>query len=316
MNRNQEPGVRNHWLTRRRDCMRPPRLSSGLSGLSGMSGMCGSVTIPAAPTITLITGGTGQIVLTCSAPGATSCNILISSDGGATYPQTITGAGTTTYTDASAIANVQASSGKVFYKAQAVNSAGTSASSAPANASPWVADDTFTDTDGVSLASHTMNVGAGWSIHGTATIQSNKGSVSGSAPTSPGYWLGFVDTGKSDATVSLDVTIAAAGSAGVAFRFTDNSNNYLAILDIPSGKFTLYEVAAGTSTQRAQTSFASSAGPTYTIKAVFSGNSITCTVNGGNAITYSSSDYATNTKHGYYQGAPGGTIDNFTVTSP
>jgi len=97
--------------------------------------------------------------------------------------------------------------------------------------------DTFTDTNGTALASHTMTSGPGWTQHtGTATIQSNK-LESGTSGTAA---LASANAAQSDRCAAIDVTVPGSGQfcAGVAFRITDANNGYLLLLTNDDGSTT------------------------------------------------------------------------------
>jgi hypothetical protein len=183
--------------------------------------------------------------------------------------------------------------------------------------STTVLQDNFVDTNGTSLAAHTMNVGPGWTISsGTWTIQSN--AAENTAGTST---IVTSDSGQSNVTISATVTIptSATGSYGLAARYTDTSNQWrIGVTLGSSGNFTITEDAAGTVTTRATGSVTINANTAYTVQAVMSGTTITATVNGGNQISYgSASSNQSATKHGLRSGGSVYSIyGSFLVTNP
>src|SRR5262249_48080241 len=143
--------------------------------------------------------------------------------------------------------------------------------------------DTFTGTNGTSLASHTMNAGGGWTIDsGTWQIQSNAASKTNSASANQ---IATADAGHSDLTVSADVTLGSSGpwTAGLALGFVD-ANNHLQLVLGGSGlqRVDLFEYSGGTYTNRGYVNSPVSLanGGTYTLKAVLSGSTITVYLNG------------------------------------
>ena len=172
-----------------------------------------------------------------------------------------------------------------------------------------VIEDTFVDTNGTLLTAHVIsptNVpGASWSGFGTAgsttSIQSNSASIpdtSGATPTAM-----HVDSGHSDVTVTVTMTVPYAGEAqGFFARLVDNLNgfyggvsggNLLYIGQITAGSYaavasTAYTVPIGT-----PTTFTMQAnGPNYTLTAL----------NDGTNVSYSSSTGQTGTLQGLLTG--------------
>lgn len=147
--------------------------------------------------------------------------------------------------------------------------------------------DTFTDTNGVNLTAHTMDVGGGWTAgSGTFTISGNR--AVGGAPFSQMYY--FADAGQANYSLTCEVTLGPSGSASsaVCVRVTDADNLWTVELFKPDDTLTLYQRTGGTLTLRAQTAVTISYSGTYTIGVVTDGNTISATFDGGNQINYGS----------------------------
>ena len=87
--------------------------------------------------------------------------------------------------------------------------------------------DTFTDTNGVRLADHVMDVGDGWTEkNGLWDIQSNKVKEE---TTTTAWYFAVAESGESDVDISLDVTMQASNyySGGITFRFQDTTHNWI-----------------------------------------------------------------------------------------
>jgi hypothetical protein len=176
--------------------------------------------------------------------------------------------------------------------------------------------DSFTGSNGTNLTAHTMDVGPGWTAATGSLVLASNQAANGS-----GVSLYASDSTAADGTVSCDCypgnNNAGAGT-GVVFRFTDMSNYWLAFLT--NNTFELAEVASGTLTNRASTSFGftGDGAHKYTISVTYAGASISATVNGGNTISYGSAATGLSaTKCGLYSNLGGGNhdfFDNFLVT--
>lgn len=173
--------------------------------------------------------------------------------------------------------------------------------------------DTFTDADGTSLTSHTMDVGPGWTVYaGSWDVRNDKTEITAST----GINAAAADSGHSDATVRADVT-PGNNSCGIVGRLTDVNNYWWAECDNNGQAFRLVEYNAASVINRGQVSLTVSGSSTYTVQAVFSGSNITVTLNGGNAISYSSATFnQTATRHGLWSyNLTGDTHDNFQATT-
>jgi hypothetical protein len=166
--------------------------------------------------------------------------------------------------------------------------------------------DTFTDTNGTSLASHTMDVGAGWTIHsGTWTVQSNhaeSAKTDGILCTAAG--------GASNGTLTCDVmptdNASNAFLAGLVFRYTDTSNFWLVHLDSRLDVVTVFRNLAGSFTSQGTSTPTMTSGVAYAVSVVLNGTSIGVTINGGNAINVTSSSHQSATRYGMRCGLTSG----------
>lgn len=175
--------------------------------------------------------------------------------------------------------------------------------------------DSFTDTNGTNLNAHIMDVGPGWTIDaGTFDIQSNQGRV-----TSAGVSVASADASHADVTATVKTTVAGVSdSPSLLIRETDSNNHWIAAI-ITTSSFDLYEVNGGSFTQRATTLFVATLNQQYTIRAICSGASISCTLDGANNISYGSATFnQTATRFGIRSNDGAGTNflwDDFLVTS-
>jgi hypothetical protein len=146
--------------------------------------------------------------------------------------------------------------------------------------------DLFTDANGTAPGAHTMDVGAGWTVHaGTWSIQSNKLRKTATDNT---FETVTADAGNADGIVTCAVT-APATSAGGLFLRSSNGNTGWLVQVFESGapaSFALYEDNAGVFTLRASSNPTLTPGQTYTVQVILSGAAITCTLDGGNSMSY------------------------------
>lgn len=174
-----------------------------------------------------------------------------------------------------------------------------------------IVQDTFTDTDGTGLASHTPDVdtvGAGWSVlSSTPVILSNR--------LDPAEGQAMIDSGIADGIVRADVYGRQNGGAvGPAFRVQDASNMWFAVIIFgATDNFYIFQRSGGSNTVRASTVVTVDLLTYYTIEVTLDGSSITATLDGGNEISFSSATLATETRHGYWNSSGGAYIDNFIV---
>ncbi len=186
--------------------------------------------------------------------------------------------------------------------------------------------DTYTDTNGTLITSHTPNVdvsGAGWQNDLNApqfVIQSNK-IVMATAFGSQIYTT--VDSQHADITLTTDITVPGASTyiQGVLFRFTDTSNYWQTFLRYDGGSpyIQMVAVCGGSAVVNdSSTTISLAGGATTTLTITTSGNTVTAAVTGGEHGSWTNSCQNTATRvgiTGYTDGSyAAGTWDNFLVT--
>lgn len=177
-----------------------------------------------------------------------------------------------------------------------------------------VLSDTFTDTDGVHLHDHTMNIGPGWTAGNTFTINNNRLVNSGSG----GHDYAVVEAGKADVDVSADFIIPANPyfQGSIIFRYQDSGNNWLLYL-YATGTNVTVELYKGTGSYASQGSYNAGvlAPGTYPLRVVASGNNIKCYFNGTLRIEVNDATLNTKTKVGLHSWVTGSyvnvPVDNF-----
>ncbi len=183
--------------------------------------------------------------------------------------------------------------------------------------------DTFTDTNGTALSDHTPDKrpssNAWASLRGTWQVQSNRGKLTTSV--GDGQNVIVIDAGDADVTVEAQLVTGAAGDAdsGVIVNAVDVDNYWLFTL-LAGGSCVLYEHTAGGFTARGGAgAFAWTAGNTYAVEVVTSGDSIDCFIDGAAKQSYSvgGRPHKTATKHGIrtYLTDANSAFDNFSVAA-
>jgi hypothetical protein len=175
--------------------------------------------------------------------------------------------------------------------------------------------DTFTDTNGVRLASHTV---APTNIPGSAWVEAQytwdiQGNRASSLQVISATHIAVIESGVSNCVISATLNMTTV--ATILFRYLDTNNFWVARLDVLVGTFTLYECNAGAYTLRATKSMSILISTDYLVVVTLSGASIKATIDGANEISYSSSLHQANTKHGLSADYALATFDNFTVTA-
>lgn len=189
-------------------------------------------------------------------------------------------------------------------------------------ASPYHAYDTFTRTASNSLGSTEAVDDIGRSIAqrawteniGDLDIASNRLVVGGYNASH--IAIATIDVGVADFSHQMISRIVnAAGWAGICFRYVNATQYWMAVIS-DTNRFILYEVDTS-ATIRDEVNPTISDGVDYTIKAVCSGTSISVTLDGGNAVSFTSSKYQAATKVGmrHFHGSDttGGQYDNLKV---
>lgn len=166
---------------------------------------------------------------------------------------------------------------------------------------PLLLFDPFTDADGTALASHTMQLGGGWTVAagGAWDINGNRARLVKTAASRDFAWA---NAGKADVAARVVVRAGVGGNTpGLALRISDANNGWLVRIHPTGSTFSIFERNGGVFTERAVTTVATSAGTDYVIRAVARGPVITATVNGGNQISYASATLnQTATTHGIH----------------
>lgn len=162
--------------------------------------------------------------------------------------------------------------------------------------------DTFTDTNGTQLSSHSPDIGGAWidpifSVE-EAQIQSNKLLVGFDA-----FYYNDISN-VADVYVQIDcVTDGASLLAGLVVRYTDSSNYYYY-----DPGFGIKKLVGGTPTTIAAYADAQTAGSTYKLEAI--GTTLTLYKDGSPVASTTDSDLTTG-KPGFAPRGTGATLDNF-----
>ncbi|MHB1318366.1 MAG: hypothetical protein ACYCYF_07105 [Anaerolineae bacterium] len=154
--------------------------------------------------------------------------------------------------------------------------------------------DTFTDTDGTDIISHSMDTGGGWTEHlANFTIQSNRARTSGS-----GECIATADAGVADAVMTCTVQLDNTGETmGLVGRLKDVDEFWE--LKWADGTQSIREHDGNVSNPvRASQSLSLSALTDYTFKGTFDGSSISFQIDSNTALSYSSSVLGTYTRFG------------------
>jgi len=171
--------------------------------------------------------------------------------------------------------------------------------------------DTFTDTDGVSLPSHTPDInlpGNPWvNYRGPYTCQSNKALTTQSG----GY--SAVDVGLADVIISALVATPNDNKVGIFPRYAASNSSWVVCIEEDSDKFRIYEYS-GVFTLRAETDVALTAWTQYTMVVTCNGSTISGTIDGANEIAYASATRnQSSTIHGIRGQNLASTHDNFQI---
>jgi hypothetical protein len=160
--------------------------------------------------------------------------------------------------------------------------------------------DTFTDTNGVHLHDHTMNVGSGWSVaespNTNLTIQGNKVSNAG------GTFNALVQAGVANFTASLKLTVPSVKYyvGRIAFRANANATQsfYFNLQNDNANTFYigLYKEATliGSTINITHVN-----GATYTLRVTTNGTSIKAYLDGVLKFDITNTNYQTNTLVGF-----------------
>lgn len=189
--------------------------------------------------------------------------------------------------------------------------------------SPYVLKDSFTDTDGVTLANHVPDIGGAWSADPTASIviQGNK-AVGSSGTSTSSYQNGLVMTNR-DYDVVADITITSMPGSnlpgpGLFARYVDDSNqNQLYFNPVP-GTITVQRTKAGSTSVYNNVGFTQVVGQTYNVRWIFRGGSTALFIDGvkvwpsGTGLFFDSNSLTDPGKAGI-RSRNFGSLDNFQV---
>ncbi len=194
----------------------------------------------------------------------------------------------------------------------------------PAGTTPaFILQDTFTDVNGTQIASHTMNVGPGWSRVGIATasagaestytINNNRLSLAQDSTAI------VASAGTADGTIEMEWTPQALADDRntIIMRYLDTDNFWGFQGRDPNDDLRLYYYTGGVVTFPDTAAFTWIDGQTYTLKVIMSGNSIQCYVDDVFKLSTSSAILNSQTQHGCGRngGATESIIDNFTMVA-
>jgi hypothetical protein len=178
--------------------------------------------------------------------------------------------------------------------------------------------DSFTDSDGTGIASHTPDtdvVGNGWQGDtGSADIQSNQLRFTGNIDD---IW---VQTNESDVIITVKWTPTAGSRNSIILRGADESNDHIRFnIRQPNQDYGAFNVTNGTGSTGPipRTTFAWNAGQTYDLKIVASGTNLEWYIDGNLEATGSTTFQQNVTTHGLRRdnGNNGQRFDDFRIQS-
>lgn len=183
--------------------------------------------------------------------------------------------------------------------------AGESGSTIEFAEKPAVLFDTFTDTDGTDLLSHTPDEGdwtndqSTWQIHGNKLVPQG------------GFRHAWVDVGGTEATIEATVNLGADGNtrqAGLSIRFVDGNNLWYVLIsragDGSWSSCTLQRVESGSWNQVEVGSTSIAASTDYVLRAEVVGNTLSVFLDDVPQFTHDiSAVYSTSTLFGVSVGA-------------
>jgi len=183
-----------------------------------------------------------------------------------------------------------------------------------------IVEDNFTDTNGVLLTAHTMDLGDGWvSPDGDPTrweIQSNQAQNSASGTNN----RVVVESNRSDQiTISGSMEIdSSLDSVNIIFRHTNSPNEWrFQYLASASGaEFRIERIIGGVVTTRDSSVHTVADGATVTWEIILDGDNIKCNILTPEVHSLETDDVfnITATEHGMVSGTAGSVIDSFKIT--
>jgi hypothetical protein len=185
--------------------------------------------------------------------------------------------------------------------------------------------DTFTDTDGTAIASHTIaptNIPATSWANGGITPFTIIGNQAGSTTVNANNAHAVCNPGIADCIITCDATASSTANNdnnvdGIAARWTSGGFYWRIGVHPFRDLFLILERNNSVDTLRASTAMTITPGSTYAIVVTLSGSTISATCNGANAISYNGATMnQTVTRHGICISralAADSRIDNFQV---
>lgn len=188
-----------------------------------------------------------------------------------------------------------------------------------------ILEDTFTDTNGTALASHTpdtANNSAAWTQAGTEDLVVTSNQANSSA-VATGDCFNIIDLQNQDLTVEATVQVptnTASVTVDIVCRYIDK-DNYIGLRLSHFGLINLVSVAItavvdGVAGGFGDVTYITGADEHLPLdfKAVSNSSSIVVSVNGGAEVTYVSDIFNNSTKAAIVPSGTGVTIDDFKVT--
>lgn len=225
-------------------------------------------------------------------------------------PAFTSGASSETSVGSSAASSSAAVTSAGSSSAEVTSAGSSSAGSSAGGSSNSCINDTFTDTNGTAIASHTMDNGTGWtkSGGGTATIQDNTLELVMSGPPLP---LVLTDVADGDGTLTTKIYFDSSSDATtrlayVYFRYSDSNNYWRVNLNAGTNVITLNRYESGSNTQVDSASLTLNDDTWYTVTATLNGSSVSVTI-GAETLSDTSSFNATATNAGLAIFGSGGT---------
>ena len=156
--------------------------------------------------------------------------------------------------------------------------------------------DTFTDTNGVSLAAHMPNIGPAWSLLNNTAIEIQANRAHGKTLVN-NQAVAVTDIGQADVYIECDLSALSTDPPGICLRVTDHLNYIMVRHEIGSGNLIIYENSGGTFTPKATVSVSLVHGDFYKLRVTTNGSAIVARVGSAVASTTSTLNQ-TATKHG------------------
>lgn len=171
------------------------------------------------------------------------------------------------------------------------------------NPSTYLLYDTFTDSDGTDLSSHTMDVGSGWTTVGGVhyEIRSNRAGASAAATTNTG--IIHANAGQGDVSVSVSMpwgALAGGWYKGLCARASDIDNVWYIAENTEAYWISLVKRSSGTSTEVTHGPVNSPSDYTtfHTFSALLRDDVFVAYVDGVVQFTWIDGTFKTNTKFG------------------